>query len=244
MTPVDPRTLVVIPARYASRRLPGKALALLAGQPMIWHVYSRAVDAGVGPVIVATDDRRILDAVRARGGDAVMTSPRWLNGSERVAEVAREHPEAGLVINLQGDEPLMDPTVLERLAAHMAADPDCPLGTPAVPLERDELDEPSVVKVEVDGAGRAVSFWRLPSDRQRVDREPLRHLGVYAYRREALLRYAELPPSPLERERSLEQLRALENGMSIGVVPLDTSGASVDSPADLAAARRELAEGG
>lgn len=235
------RILVVIPSRYASRRLPGKALAELGGQPMVWHAYQRAMDAGIGPVIVATDDRRILGAVRSRGGEAVMTSSRWCNGSERVAEVARARPGIELVINLQGDEPLMDSTVLSRIAAFMDREPGYLMGTPAAPLGEGQLHEASVVKVEVDGAGTAVSFWRDPADRVQPDRPPLRHLGVYAYRREALLRYAELPPSPLERERSLEQMRAMEGGMPIGVVVVDAVSVSVDTPAGLSAARRELA---
>ncbi len=236
--------LVVIPSRWASRRLEGKPLADLDGQPMVWRVVERAREAGVGEVVVATDDARILDAVRARGGAAVMTSTRWRNGSERVAEVARGRPESALVIDLQGDEPLMDPGVLVAVVDHMRERPAVPVGTAVVPLAKGDMERPSVVKAELDGTGLALGFWRDPADQVVAGGPVYRHLGIYAYRREALLRYAELPPSPLEMERSLEQLRAMENGMAITAVRLAARGVSVDTEDDLAAARRQLAARG
>ncbi len=238
------RTLVVIPSRWASRRLAGKPLAELDGEPMVWHVVQRAREAAVGEVVVATDDERILEAVRTRGAAAMMTSPGWRNGSERVAEVARSRPDADLVIDLQGDEPLMDPGVLVALDAHLRDRPEVPVGTAVVPLAAGELQSHSVVKAELDDSGLALAFWRDPADRLLASGEAHRHLGVYAYRRQALLRYAELPPSPLELERSLEQLRAMENGMAITALMLSSRGVSVDSEDDLAVARRRLAARG
>jgi 3-deoxy-manno-octulosonate cytidylyltransferase (CMP-KDO synthetase) len=246
-------TVVVIPARHRSTRLPGKALADIAGRPMVWHVAERARRArAIARVIVATDDVRIRDAVASTGVDVVMTSPDHPSGTDRLAEVARGI-DADVLLNVQGDLPLLDPAMVERLAGRMADDATLPMATIAVPLH-DEADwrSPHVVKVVAGADGRALYFSRspIPFDRDgvRAPAEPVgwRHVGMYAYRREILLRLAALPPSPLERRESLEQLRALEHGIAIGVVPWSDAAPliEVDTPADLERARAAMAREG
>ncbi len=242
--------VVIIPARLRSTRLPGKALADIAGRPMVWHVATRARRArGVARVIVATDDERIRDAVADAGVDVAMTSPDHASGTDRLAEVARGL-EAGIVLNVQGDLPLLDPAMVEALAGRMADEPALPMATIAAPLT-DEADwrSPHVVKVVAGRDGRALYFSRsaIPFERDavRAPGDPFgwRHVGLYAYRRDVLLRLAALPPSPLERRESLEQLRALEHGIAIGVVPWHGSAPliEVDTQADLDRARAALA---
>ena len=241
--------IAIIPARYASTRFPGKALALLDGRAMIWHVAMRAKQArGFGRVIVATDDERIRDAVASSGAEVVMTRAEHPTGTDRLAEVARTL-DADVVVNVQGDLPLVDPAMIERLAARMAAEPALPMATVAVPIHDEaEWRSPHVVKVVCDAAGRALYFSRspIPHDRDGMRRSgtPLgwRHVGLYAYRREVLLRLAGLPPSPLEEREKLEQLRALEHGIAIGVVEWTGTGApiEVDTPEDLERAQAAL----
>jgi 3-deoxy-manno-octulosonate cytidylyltransferase (CMP-KDO synthetase) len=245
-------TVAVIPARHRSTRLPGKALADIAGRPMVWHVAARARRArGIARVIVATDDVRIRDAVAGAGVEVVMTSPDHPSGTDRLAEVARGL-DADVLLNVQGDLPLLDPAMVEGLAVRMADEPALPMATVAAPLH-DEADwrSPHVVKVVAGADGRALYFSRspIPFDRDGV-RAPAapfgwRHVGMYAYRREVLLRLAALPPSPLERRESLEQLRALEHGIAIGVVPWRGTAPliEVDTPADLERARAAMAAG-
>jgi 3-deoxy-manno-octulosonate cytidylyltransferase (CMP-KDO synthetase) len=246
---MSPATVVIIPARYASTRLPGKALADIAGRPMVWHVADRARRArGIARVIVATDDARIRDAVADAGVEVVLTSPDHPSGTDRLAEVARAL-DAGVLINVQGDLPLLDPLMIEGLAARMAGDPSLPMATIAVPLhDKKEWRSPHVVKLVTGADGRALYFSRSPvpfdRDAERTPGEPLgwRHVGMYAYRRDVLLRLAALPPSPLERRERLEQLRALEHGIAIGVVAWSGDAAliEVDTPADLEHARAAM----
>ena len=240
-------TVAIIPARYRSTRLPGKALAVIGDAPMICHVAERTRRArGLGDVIVATDDARIRDAVVSRGGRAVMTRADHPSGTDRLAEVAAGLT-ADVLVNVQGDLPLLDPAMVELLAARMATDSGLAMATLATPIEADaEWRSPHVVKVVFGRDGRALYFSRspMPFDRDGTRRadEPLgwRHIGMYAYRREVLLKLASLPPTPLEERERLEQLRALENGIAIGVVEWRAAEPliEVDTPEDLELARR------
>lgn len=244
---------VVIPARYASTRLPGKPLADIAGQPMIVRVAAAARRARPAGVWVATDDPRIAAAVRQHGFDAVMTRADHVSGTDRIAEVADllEWDDADIVVNVQGDEPLLDPALLEAVAAALRGDPDAAMATAAHPLiEAAEFFNPNVVKVVCDVRGRALYFSRapIPWDRDRFAerRDALpgslpaqRHIGLYAYRVGFLRRFRQLAASPLERSESLEQLRALWHGYPIQVVSVDHAPApGVDTPEDLERVRR------
>jgi 3-deoxy-manno-octulosonate cytidylyltransferase (CMP-KDO synthetase) len=238
--------IAIIPARFHSTRLPGKALALIGGRPMVAHVAERTRRArGLTRVIVATDDARIERAVADTGAEAVRTRSDHPSGTDRLAEVAAGLT-ADFVVNVQGDLPLVDPVMVEQLVARLAADRTLPMATLATAIHDEaEWRSPHVVKVVSGAEGRALYFSRspIPHDRDgsRVAEAPFgwRHIGIYAYRRETLLRLASLPPSPLEQQEKLEQLRALENGIAIGVVVW--TGAEplieVDTPADLERAR-------
>jgi len=257
------RPVAVIPARYESSRFPGKPLADLDGRPMIEHVYRRAAAApSVGAVVVATDDRRVAQAVEAFGGIAWMTDPGHRSGSDRLAEVAADLTSP-IVINVQGDEPLIEPAMIEEALAPLAADASLVMTT----LRRRVVDpadwaDPNVVKVVVDREGFALYFSRapLPSIRQAAEPEPAalglealgavphdagpwKHIGLYVFRRAFLLRLASLPPAPLEQAESLEQLRALEHGYRIRTVETAWDSIGVDTPADLDRVRRQLAAG-
>ncbi|MBA4066254.1 MAG: 3-deoxy-manno-octulosonate cytidylyltransferase [Isosphaera sp.] len=246
------RVAVVIPARYASTRLPGKPLLRDTGKYLVQHVYERAAEARcAAAVLVATDDPRILDAVRSFGGRAVMTRADHPSGTDRIAEVAAGLA-ADVILNVQGDEPRIEPAALDLLAGLMA-DEAADMATLAAPLrDRDAYLSPNVVKVVCDDAGRALYFSRSPIPMVR-DGEPdfsarparfLQHLGVYAYRREFLLGLAAAPPHPLERSEKLEQLRVLGAGgtIRVGVVPEAHRG--VDTPADYADFVRACRDGG
>jgi 3-deoxy-manno-octulosonate cytidylyltransferase (CMP-KDO synthetase) len=245
----DVAAIAIIPARFGSTRLPGKALALIDGRPMICHVAERTRRArGLARVIVATDDARIVDAVATTGVEAVLTRADHPSGTDRLAEVVRDL-DVPLVVNVQGDLPLVDPSMVERLVARLRGEPALPMATVAMPIHDDtEWRSPHVVKVVVAHDGRALYFSRSPvpfdRDATRAAGEPLglRHVGMYAYRRETLLRLAALPPSPLERRERLEQLRALENGIAIGVVEWTAAGPliEVDTADDLERARAAL----
>jgi len=240
------RVAVIIPARYGAQRFPGKPIADLAGKPLISHVVERARRArGVDVVAVATDDRRIAQAAEQAGAGAIMTGAA-ATGTDRVAEAARRlEPRAGIVVNLQGDEPLVDPRALEALVAAMHEEEPL-MATLARPLEPDELDRPQVVKVVCDRNGDALYFSRAGIPHRRAGgMSPLAraHVGVYAFAAEALETFAALPPGELEREESLEQLRALENGFKIRVVDTRYRGFGVDTPEDLERARAILASG-
>ncbi|MEW5981623.1 MAG: 3-deoxy-manno-octulosonate cytidylyltransferase [Acidobacteriota bacterium] len=244
----DNSVAVVIPARFASTRLPGKPLADIAGHPMIEHVYRRASAArGIGRVIVATDDERISAAVRRFGGEAVMTRPDHESGTDRIAEAAAAL-DAAIVVNVQGDEPGVDPRSIERAVAPVAEDPALVMSTLGSDLDGPEdLASPHVVKVLVDNSGFALYFTRAAVPFCR-DEAPLpdrvrRHIGLYVYRRAFLLALAALPRTPLERTESLEQLRALEYGFRIKVVASLRAPLPVDTPEDLERARRLAAQG-
>ena len=238
--------IVVIPARMASTRLPDKPLADICGEPMIVHVWRRAIEADVGPVVVATDDPRVVTAVESAGGKAVMTRPDHQSGSDRAYEaLGAVDPGAAFdaVVNLQGDLPTIEAAAVSACLAPLA-DPAVDIATLATPIaRREEMDDPNVVKAvgaEVaPGCLRALYFTRA---RAPWGEGPLlHHIGLYAYRREALQRFVTLPPSPLERRERLEQLRALEAGMRIDISIVDVAPLGVDTPEDLARAREILA---
>ena len=229
-------TVVVIPARFASERLPGKPLLSETGKPLIQHVYEQVRKARLpDEVVVATDDRRIYDAVRRFGGKVVMTSRGHASGTDRVAEAVKGLPHA-LIINVQGDEPEIEPALIDRLARTLKEDRKADWVTAARPVRGSEaLAEPSVVKVVVDKGGYALYFSRalIPFDRAHgIPVRALVHVGVYAFRREALLRFSRTPPSALERIERLEQLRALEHGQRIRVLETRRASRSIDTPAD------------
>jgi 3-deoxy-manno-octulosonate cytidylyltransferase (CMP-KDO synthetase) len=228
--------VAAIPARYASTRLPGKPLLLLGGKPMVQHVYERARRAqGISRVVVLTDDARIAQAVDFFGGEHQMTPEECTSGTDRIAWAAREW-DADAIVNVQGDEPLVDPAAISRLALHLEAHPEDGMATLAVPAGEGDLDNPHVVKVVLDREGYALYFSRapIPFPRHPGGAAPLRHLGLYGYRRETLLRLAALQPSPLERSESLEQLRALENGIRLRVLVVESAAPGVDTAEDAA----------
>ncbi|MFO0801136.1 MAG: 3-deoxy-manno-octulosonate cytidylyltransferase [Gemmataceae bacterium] len=246
------RVAVVIPARFASSRLPGKPLLRETGKYLIEHVYEQAAAArSASLVVVATDDERIRAAVESFGGNVVMTRADHPSGTDRVAEVARGIG-ADVVVNVQGDEPQLEPAAIDLLAGLLAADPGSDMATLATPLpDRDSYVSPNVVKVVCDDRGRALYFSRSPIPMTR-DGEPdlaarptryLQHLGVYAYRRAFLLRLAGLPPHPLEEAEKLEQLRVLGAGGTIQVGQVAHAHRGVDTPADYAAFVRAYGEG-
>jgi 3-deoxy-manno-octulosonate cytidylyltransferase (CMP-KDO synthetase) len=241
------RTIVVIPARFASARFPGKPLAQIEGRPMIEHVYRRAAAArGVAGVVVATDDARIVRAVELFGGAVVMTRADHVSGTDRIAEVAAGL-SCDLVVNVQGDEPLLAPEAIEEAVAPLAADAGIRMGTLGGALGEDDAANPHVVKAVVDQQGFALYFSRSPIPYRRDPSAPrqsvYRHIGLYVYRRDFLLELASLRPTPLERAESLEQLRALEHGHRIRVVETAYLSASVDTPEDLERVRRLVAGG-
>ena len=241
------RTLCVIPARYASTRLPGKPLADICGKPMICRVLERASRAQKPEkVIVATDDERIYDAVRAEGGEALLTRADHPTGTDRLAEVVEAYPEVDLIVNVQGDEPLIEPSVIDDLIAPFEMDENLPMATVMTRMEdAAEQLNPNNVKVIVDKLGYALYFSRSLVPYPRAAAGPVyKHIGIYAYRRDFLLRYARLEPTPLERAESLEQLRALENGYGIRVLETDCRFVGVDTPEDLALVNKIYREQG
>jgi len=241
----ETRTLILIPARMAATRLPGKPLLDIAGLPMIVHVLRRAESAGIGRVAVATDTQDIADAVRACGGEAVMTSPDHPSGSDRIFEALTlldPHGGVDTIINLQGDLPTISPGDIRAVVAPLA-DPQVDIATLAAEIRSEEEHvNPNVVKVIGSPIGerhlRALYFTRATAPWG--DGPRYHHIGIYAYRREALQRFVGLSPSPLEQREKLEQLRALEAGMRIDVAVVDKVPGGVDTPADLEAARKAL----
>jgi 3-deoxy-manno-octulosonate cytidylyltransferase (CMP-KDO synthetase) len=237
--------VAIVPARYHSTRLPAKALADIGGRPMIEHVYRRASEARtVSRVIVATDDERIRRAVEAFGGEAWMTRRDHPSGTDRLAEVAARL-SCGVVVNVQGDEPLIAPSVIDAVVSPLVADPSIEMSTACRPLHSvDEFRSSSVVKVVRDGEGRALYFSRAPipwpADGTGVPEVAQAHVGLYAYRRDVLLRLAAMPPAPLERIESLEQLRALACGVGILVVETSHRAIGVDTPEDLELVRQHV----
>ncbi len=238
------RITAVIPARYASSRFPGKPLADILGQPMIRWVYERtARAAAVDRVIVATDDERIFRAVREFGGEVQMTRVDHATGTDRLAEVAARL-ETDLVVNVQGDEPLIDPRMIDQAVAPLSSDASIPMGTLMTPLSSlEEFRNPNVVKVVADKNGFALYFSRAPiphprdlaADLALSIGEPaaFKHIGLYVYRRDFLLAYPQLPATPLEKLEKLEQLRALEHGYRIRVAATTLVSQGVDTPEDL-----------
>jgi 3-deoxy-manno-octulosonate cytidylyltransferase (CMP-KDO synthetase) len=244
------KAVAVIPARYESSRFPGKPLAQVAGRAMIERVFGRTKQANrIGRVVVATDDERIVAAVKAFGGEAVMTRRDHHVGTERVAEVAA-HITAEIYVNVQGDEPLIDPEAIDALLAEMEEDPQILVATPCSVIgQASEIMDPNVVKVVMDFDGNALYFSRAPIPWVRdTGTHPtarhLKHIGLYAFRREALLDFPTLPPGDLERLEQLEQLRWLENGYKIRVVECDYESVSVDVPADVARVEKILRDRG
>jgi 3-deoxy-manno-octulosonate cytidylyltransferase (CMP-KDO synthetase) len=237
---------VIIPARYASSRFPGKPLALLEGSPMIEHVYRRAAAArAVTTTIVATDDERIRRAVEAFGGRVQMTRADHPTGTDRLAEVARGLT-CDIVVNVQGDEPLLDPRMIDEVVAPLAADPSLGMSTVRRPIDQADWHNPNVVKVVVDAQDYALYFSRAPLPYARdaatgVVAGANRHIGLYAYRRTFLLAFAALPQTPLERAERLEQLRALEHGHRIKAVETAFDAIGVDTPDDLERVRELMA---
>ena len=242
------KILGIIPARYASTRFPGKPLALIAGKPLIRHVVERCQHAkSLSDVIVATDDTRIWE-VAQQFCRAEMTSPNHPSGTDRIAEVVQRN-SCDAAVNIQGDEPLIDPDVIEAVAQRLA---HAPMSTAATPLlDPGEYESPNVVKVVVNSLGRALYFSRrtLPYVRDAARGSVadqlaafpfLKHLGIYGYRRETLLQLVKLPVSPLEQAEKLEQLRALENGIEIAVVRVSYDSVGVDVPSDVARVERMM----
>ncbi|WP_432821087.1 3-deoxy-manno-octulosonate cytidylyltransferase [Trichloromonas sp.] len=245
------RVTAIIPARYASTRFPGKPLVDILGKPMIQWVYQRTIESSrVDRVVVATDDERIFAAVRAFGGEVQMTSPDHPTGTDRLAEVA-QRIDTDIVVNVQGDEPLIDPRMIDLAVAPLVEDAAIPMGTLMTPIGSvEEFLNPNVVKVVVDAKGFALYFSRAPIPHPRDHAQNLseyfsqlkayKHIGLYVYRKGFLLDYPKMPSTPLENSEKLEQLRALEQGYRIRVVPTDLVSQGVDTPADLELVRALL----
>jgi len=235
----------IIPARWASTRFPGKPLVKLRGKPLVQHVWERASRAKfVDRIIVATDDMRIAEAAFAFGAEVALTSSKHPTGTDRLAEVAAKLKSAPIILNVQGDEPDIAPSTIDRLARALQQDPRLGMVTAANPLtNRADVRNPNVVKVVTDLDGRALYFSRstIPHDRDgRGGIKYLRHQGIYGYRRKVLLDFVKWKPTPLEQAEKLEQLRALEHGVSIGVIVVKRGSVGVDVPGDVAKAARAL----
>lgn len=235
-------TLIVIPARYDSTRFPGKPLVKISGVSLIQRVYKICTRVSPGvKAVVATDDVRILDHVKSFGGEVMMTSRNHPSGTDRVAEVARKYPSK-IVINVQGDEPLLQPSIIRKLEAAMQKDRKIMMGTLCHPIHREaDYEDPNVVKVVLNHDDEALYFSRstIPHVRdgklsfKKLPRIFYRHIGIYAFRREFLLKYVKWPQSSLEKLEKLEQLRALENGVRIKVLKTEYEAIGVDVPADV-----------
>ena len=236
---------VIIPARWASTRFPGKPLVKLRGKPLVQHVWERANRAKrVGRIIIATDDMRIAEAAFDFGEEVALTSPKHPTGTDRLAEVVQQLKSASIILNVQGDEPDIAPSTIDRLVEALQDDPKLGMVTAANPLAYPaDVQDPNVVKVVADLAGRALYFSRsvIPYDRDGRGRvRYLRHQGIYGYRRNVLLALVKWKPTPLEQVEKLEQLRALEHGIAIGVIVVRRGSVGVDVPADVAKAERAL----
>ena len=235
----------IIPARWASTRFPGKPLVNLRGKPLVQHVWERANRAKrVGRVIIATDDMRIAEAAFDFGAEVALTSPKHPTGTDRLAEVAGKLKSAAIILNVQGDEPDIAPSTIDRLVGALQDDPGLGMVTAANPVtDLVDVQNPHVVKVVTDLAGRALYFSRsvIPHDRDgRRGIRYLRHQGIYGYRRQVLLAFVKWKPTPLEQAEKLEQLRALEHGIAIGVIVVRRGSVGVDVPGDVAKAERAL----
>lgn len=248
--PVKPHVVAIIPARYASTRFPGKPLVSIGGLTMIERVYQQTAKAAlVNEVVVATDDQRIFDEVTRFGGQVMMTRDDHLNGTDRLAEVAGSRSDIDIVVNVQGDEPLIDPANIDAAVRPLIDSAVVTMSTLCAPIGSEaELLNPNVVKVVLDKEGFALYFSRspIPHDRDGIGFHQMRywgHLGLYVYRRQTLLRIATLEPTPLESIEKLEQLRALENGIRIQVVPVRNRSLAVDRPEDVDAVEKALSTG-
>ena len=217
----------IIPSRYASTRLPGKPLRLIAGKTLIQRVYERAIQAKVPDICIVATDHKDIEA-----------SPDHPTGTDRLAEVAEKYPDYDIIVNVQGDEPLIDPDVIDRLASVLIEKKDCAMATVATPLKESEYEDNTAVKVVVNQKDEALYFSRslIPYPRHAFAVPPLKHVGIYAYRRDFLLQYAKLEQTPLEKTESLEQLRALEMGYHIAVIQTESDDIGIDTEADLARA--------
>jgi len=248
---------VIIPARYASTRLPGKPLLDIAGKPMIWHVYQRAIESGAAQVIIATDDRRIYQVMQDFGATVCMTATTHRSGTERIIEVVEKYDISNdsIVVNVQGDEPLLPPILIQQTAKSLENQPTANMATLCQPIaDLETLFNPNVVKVILDKQGFALYFSRAPipwyrdefksfNSLEKMEQSPqsilktyafARHIGIYAYRADFLKHYKQLPPCPLEQVESLEQLRVLFHGGKIFVSETMTSPSlSIDTPEDL-----------
>jgi 3-deoxy-manno-octulosonate cytidylyltransferase (CMP-KDO synthetase) len=240
------KVVVVIPARYGAVRLPGKPLVSLAGKPMIQRVYERARLAKTPDrVIVATDDERILQAVQAFGGEARMTRADHRTGTERVAEVAA-HVDGDVFVNVQGDEPLLDPAAVDTAVNALLEEPHADVATVVTPIKTPaDIMDPNIVKAVLDFDGNALYFSRAPipwvrDTAGKIQVRHLKHLGLYVFQRDALLDYPTLPQGELERIEQLEQLRWMENGVKIRVAEVDHDAVSVDVPEDVARVEKLL----
>ncbi len=226
----------ILPARWGSTRFPGKPLHLIAGKPLIQHVWERCkLSSLLTEIFVATDDPRIADAVSSFGGKSILTSPDHPTGTDRLAEAIQHTPNATHILNIQGDEPLIDPSLIDQLAQALIDDPSLPMVTAANPISPSDptVNDPNVVKVVISQLGKALYFSRspLPFFRNPVENlSVLRHKGIYGYQRNFLQTFVSWPPSPLELAESLEQLRALENGAPIHVVITNDTSPGVDTP--------------
>ncbi|HIU63843.1 MAG TPA: 3-deoxy-manno-octulosonate cytidylyltransferase [Candidatus Avacidaminococcus intestinavium] len=240
------KVLCVIPARYASTRLPGKPLAMIAGKPMIQRVYEQAVQAYMPEeVVVATDSEKVAEVVEAFGGHVILTSPDHPSGTDRLAEVALSYNDIDVIINVQGDEPMIPPEVIDKLAQAFVDDEDLNMATLKTLMNEEDYHNPNAVKVVTDQNGYALYFSRslLPYPRKKtVDFKVYKHIGIYAYRRNFLLSYAAYEPTPLEEIEGLEQLRALENGQRIKVIECKFNGIGIDTQEDLDAVNKLFAQ--
>ena len=254
---MNSKVVAIIPARYASTRLPGKPILDIGGKPMVVRVAERARQvSSINRIIIATDDQRIFDAVAAAGEEVMMTSPDHQTGTDRLAEVAAKL-DAEIIVNVQGDEPLIEPATIEAAIAPLLADNSIVMSTTSEPIESDaDLLNPNVVKVVTDPEGFALYFSRSPipfprsavqahgsieaalAARPELLSQYAKHTGMYVYRREFLLNYAKLPSTPLEQSELLEQLRALEHGYRIKVVKVTHRSIGVDTPEDLERVRQ------
>lgn len=241
------KVAALIPARWGSTRFPGKPVHRIAGKPLIQHVWERCCEAAVfDRIIIATDDARIAEAASGFGAEAALTSREHQSGTDRIAEIAGNLTRIGLIFNVQGDEPLVAPELLGDLVRKLAGDRHVGVITAAVPIDAEEARSEHVVKVVTDRKGDALYFSRsvIPFARGPGDPGYLKHLGIYGYRRKALLEFVKLEPSPLEQMERLEQLRALQNGMKLRVIVSRTSSIGVDTLEDAEAAERLILGGG
>ncbi len=233
----------LIPARMAAQRLPGKPLLDIAGKPMIWHVWNSANQAtSLTALAVTTPDREIADAIELYGGKAVLTGTNHRTGSDRLAEAARilQLADDDIVVNIQGDEPMMDPASIDAVVAPLVTDSTLLMSSAMTPCPDDSLDAPAAVKVVCALNGNALYFSRsrIPHPRQASSAVTMLHLGLYAYRASYLQTFANLPPTPLEQSESLEQLRALEHGFTIRMVTVRKTSIGVDTLEDIERVRK------